>query len=122
MKERPCGSMFGSVRPSLKPLVSIRVNRSFSGSLPLTMALNWLAYLLSELYATTIWVPAYWTYHLVNLGSSGAMLSPPTLSKTFGLISLAAMSDDKAPEELTQSVYLSPVALMKAGTKILELK
>src|SRR5271166_5801628 len=100
MKDRPCGSMLGSVRPSLKPGCSIRVNRFFSGSLPLAIALNWLAYLLLGLYATTIEVPAYWMYQFVNLGSSGVMLSLPTLWKTFGWISPAAMSADRVPEAL----------------------
>jgi hypothetical protein len=48
--------------------------------------------------ATTIDLPAYWTYHLVNLGISGAMLSPPTLSKTFGVISPEAISASRSPE------------------------
>ena len=46
MKSRPCGSMLGSVRPSLKPGVSISVNRLLSGFVPSAKALNWLAYLL----------------------------------------------------------------------------
>jgi hypothetical protein len=50
------------------------------------------------LYATTIEVPANCTYHLVNLGNSGVMLSPPTLSKTFGVISFPAMSASRSPD------------------------
>ena len=51
--------MFGSVRPSLRPLVCSRVlNSPLSGFEPSAYALNWLAYLLFGLYATTIWVPA----------------------------------------------------------------
>jgi hypothetical protein len=46
----------------------------------------------------TIEVPAYGMYQLVYLGSSGVMLSPPTLSKTFGLISPEAMSVSRSPE------------------------
>ena len=46
MKARPCGSVLGSVLPSLKPGFSRMENRFFTGSLPLAMALNWLAYLL----------------------------------------------------------------------------
>ena len=34
----------------------------------------------------------------VNFGSSGVMLSPPTLSNTFGVISPEAMSDSRSPE------------------------
>src|SRR5579871_6622182 len=147
MKSRPCGSVAGSVRPSFRPGVCSRVNRSDVGLLPSAMALNWPAYLLAGLYATTIevpaywmyhfvnfgisrvnrsdvgllpsamalnWpayllaglyattieVPAYWMYHFVNFGISGVMLSPPTLSKTFGLISPAAISASSAPEVL----------------------
>jgi hypothetical protein len=48
--------------------------------------------------ATTIEVPAYWMYHLVNFGWSGVMLSPPTDSNTFGMISPAAMSELRSPE------------------------
>src|SRR5579863_5042770 len=99
MKSRPCGSEFGSVRPSLRPGVCSKVNRLDSGLLPSAMALNWLAYLLFGLYATTIEVPAYWMYHLVNFGSSGVMLSPPTLSETFGWISPEAMSVSRSPED-----------------------
>jgi len=65
-----------------------------------------LAYLLLGLYATTIWVDAYWTYHLVYLGISGVMLSPPTLSKTFGLISPAAMFDSSSPEAPARPEYV----------------
>src|ERR1700691_1183838 len=100
MKSRPCGSMLGSVRPSLRPGVSSSVNRPLSGFDPSAKALNWLAYLLLGLYATTIDVSAYWAYHLVHFGSSGVMLSPPTLSKTFGVISPEAISDSKSPEAL----------------------
>src|SRR5579863_2407180 len=98
MKSRPCGSVLGSVRPSFRPDVCSRVNSDDSGMLPSAMALNWLAYLLLGLYANTIEVPAYWIYQLVYLGSSGVTLSPPTLSKTFGLISPEAMSDSRAPD------------------------
>src|SRR6202042_3869410 len=118
MKSRPCGAMFGSVRPSLRPGVSSSVNRPLSGLLPSAYALNWLAYLLFGLYAITIDVPAYWMYHLVNLGNSGVMLSPPTLSNTFGLISPDAMSDSRSPEALYWPEYLQPSALVKAGATI----
>src|ERR1700751_3421573 len=100
MKSRPCGSVLGSVRPSLNPGVSISVNRPLSGLEPSAKALNSLAYLLFGLDATTIDVPAYGTYQLVYLGNNGVMLSPPTLSKTFGLISPEAMSDSRAPDAL----------------------
>jgi hypothetical protein len=47
MKSRPCGSMLGSVRPSLKPGDCIvPLNRLHTGLEPSAMALNWLAYLL----------------------------------------------------------------------------
>ena len=46
MNARPCGSVLGSVRPSLKPGFSISVNRSWMGFAPLAMALKSLAYLL----------------------------------------------------------------------------
>src|SRR5580700_6729348 len=98
MKSRPCGSVLGSVRPSLRPGVCRRVNSDDNGLLPSAMALNWLAYLLLGLYASTIDVPAYWMYQLVNLGSSGVTLSPPTLSKTFGVISPEAISASRAPD------------------------
>src|ERR1022692_630026 len=95
MNARPCGSVFGSVRPSWKPFCCMIVNKSEIGFLPAAIASNWLAYLLAGLYASTIEVAAYWTYHFVNLGSRpGSMLSPPTLMKTFGLIDLAAISAD----------------------------
>src|SRR5215469_118962 len=122
MKSRPCGSMFGSVLPSLKPLVSRRVNRSFSGFEPLAIALNSGAYLLFGLYARTIDVPAYWTYHLVNLGSSGVMLSPPTASNTFGVISPDAIFDSSSPDEAPRPEYVSPLAFSKAGLATLPLR
>src|SRR5271166_997551 len=122
MNDRPCGSMLGSVRPSLKPGCSIRVNRFFSGSLPLAMALNWLAYLLLGLYATTIEVPAYCTYHVVNFGSSGVMLSPPTLSKTLSWISPAAKADSSSPEAPDRPEYPYPVAAVKAGPATFSLR
>src|ERR1700729_2933206 len=106
MKSRPCGSVLGSVRPSLRPGVCSRVNSDDNGMVPSAMALNLLAYLLLGLYATTIEVPAYWIYQLVNLGSSGVMLSPPTDSNTFGVISPAAISDSRVPEELPWPEYL----------------
>src|ERR1700742_657942 len=115
MKSRPCGSMLGSVRPSLRPGVCSSVNRSWIGLLPSAMALNWLAYLPLGLYATTMAVPAYWTYHLVNLGISGVMLSPPTDSKTSGLISPEAMSASRSPEEAARPENAYPVALVNAG-------
>ena len=43
-------------------------------------------------------VPAYAMYHLVDFGSSGVMLSPPTASNTFGLISPAAISCSSVPD------------------------
>src|ERR1700727_1348577 len=99
MKARPCGSTFGSVRPSFRPGVcSVLLNRLHSGLEPSAMALKPLAYLLLGLYATTIDVPAYCTYHLVYFGWSGVMLSPPTLSKTFGLSSPPAMSVSRSPD------------------------
>ncbi len=61
-------------------------------------------------------------YHLVNLGCSGVMLSPPTASNTFGLISLLAMSASSAPEESPRPVYLYPVALVKAGPATFSLR
>src|SRR5580704_14803511 len=99
MKSRPCGSMLGSVLPSLRAGVCSSVNRPDSGFEPSAKALNWLAYLLLGLLARTIEVPAYWTYHLVNLGCSGVMLSPPTASKTFGVSSPEAMSDSSSPDD-----------------------
>src|ERR1700685_3444648 len=100
MKSRPCGSTFGSVRPSFRPGVWSRVNRFFSGTLPSAMALNWLADLLLGLYATTIEAPAYWMYQFGTFGSRRGGLSLPTLWKTFGWISPAAMSDSRVPEAL----------------------
>ena len=61
-------------------------------------------------------------YHLVNAGSSGVMLSPPTDSKTFGLISLAAMSDSSVPEALPVPENWLPVAAVKAGLTTLVLR
>src|ERR1700727_3499528 len=116
MKARPCGSTFGSVRPSFRPGVcSVLLNRLHSGLEPSAMALKSLAYLLFGLYATTIDVPAYCTYHLVYLGSSGVMLSPPTLSKTFGLISPPAMSASRSPEAAPPPLHLYPCAFVNAG-------
>ena len=43
------------------------------------------------------------------------MLSPPTDSKTFGLISSAAMSDDSVPEALPVPENAAPVAAVNAG-------
>jgi hypothetical protein len=43
------------------------------------------------------------------------MLSLPTDSKTFGLISRAAMSDSSVPEALPVPEYPAPVAAVKAG-------
>src|ERR1700728_2954640 len=63
----------------------------------------------------TIEVPAYGMYQLVNFGSSGVMLSLPTDSKTFGLISPDAMSDSSVPEALPVPEYPAPVAAVKAG-------
>ncbi len=97
--------MLGSVRPSLNPGVSISLNSFASGSLPLAMALNAGAYLLFGLYATTIDVAAYCTNHVVNFGSSGTMLSFPTLSKTFGVITFAAISDESSPEAPARPEY-----------------
>ena len=77
--------------------------------------MNSLAYLDFGLYAITIEVPAYGMYHLVNFGWSGVMLSPPTDSKTFGLISPAAMSDESVPEALPVPENPAPVAAVKAG-------
>src|SRR5262249_3579893 len=107
--------MLGSVLPSLKPGCSMSVNRSFSGLLPDLIALNSDAYLLFGLYATTIDVPAYWVYHLVNLGNSGVTLSPPTLSKTFGWISPLAISDSRVPDGAPIPLYLYPSAFVNAG-------
>src|ERR1700728_2984467 len=54
-------------------------------------------------------------YHEVNFGCSGVMLSLPTDSKTFGLISPAAMSDKSVPEALPVPENPAPVAAVKAG-------
>ena len=54
-------------------------------------------------------------YQLVYFGSSGVMLSPPTDSKTFGLISPDAMSDSSVPEALPVPENAAPVAAVKAG-------
>ena len=86
------------------------------------MALNWLAYLLLGLYATTIEVPAYWMYQFVNLGWSGVMLSLPTLWKTFGWISPAAMSASRVPEALAKPEKVYPVAAWKAGATTFSLR
>src|SRR5258708_22849103 len=94
MSVRPCGSVFGSVRPSWKPGCPISVNRSDSGFLPLAIALSCGPYLLAGLYATTIDVAAYCTYHLLNFDPSAAIGLPPTLMKTLGKIVLAAISAD----------------------------
>src|ERR1700722_16919463 len=123
MKSRPCGSVFGSVRPSLSPGVCRSVeNRVPSGLGPSAEALNFLADLGFGLYAITIEVPAYGMYHLVNFGSSGVMLSPPTDSKTFGLISPAAMSDESVPEALPVPENPAPVAAVKAGLTTFSLR
>src|SRR6266567_13948 len=117
MKARPCGSVFGSVRPSWNPGFSISVNRSENGFLPLAIAWNWLAYLLAGLYASTIDVDAYWTYHLVNLAPRSAIDLPPTVTKTFGKIVLAAISADRPSDGPAVPWYLYPVALANAGPK-----
>src|SRR5271170_1736259 len=70
----------------------------------------------------TIEVPAYGMYHVVNFGSSGVMLSPPTDSKTFGLISWAAMSLDSVPEALPVPENPAPVAAVKAGLTTFSLR
>jgi hypothetical protein len=67
------------------------------------------------LYATTIEVDAYWTYHLVNLGPRSVMDLPPTVMKTFGKIVLAAISADSPSDGPAVPWYLEPVALAKAG-------
>jgi hypothetical protein len=50
------------------------------------------------------------------------MLSPPTDSKTFGLISPAAMSDESVPEELPVPEYPAPVAAMNDGLTTFSLR
>src|ERR1700722_6439919 len=60
--------------------------------------------------------------HLVNLGSSGMMLSPPTASNTLGVISPPAMSASSAPEESPRPVYLYPVAVVNAGAATFSLR
>src|SRR5215469_6334948 len=115
MKLRPCGSLAGSVRPSLRPGVSSRVNKPASGWLPSANALNWLAYWLFGLYANTICVPANWAYQLVNVGMSGVMLSPPTDSKTSGWIVPAAISDDRVPDAPPVPTNVYPLAFLNAG-------
>src|SRR5215469_17734699 len=122
MKARPCGSMFGSVLPSLNPGFCISVNRSVSGFLPLAMALNCGAYLLAGLYATTICVDAYWTYHFVNLLPRSVIGVPPTLMNTFGKIVLAAISLDSPSDGPTVPRYLYPVALANAGPNTCSLR
>src|ERR1700729_71881 len=67
-------------------------------------------------------VPAYWTYQLVNFGCSGVMLSPPTLSKTFGWISPEAMSVSRSPEDAANPEYPSPVAVLNAGAATFSLR
>src|ERR1039457_2337475 len=114
--------MLGSVLPSLKPGVSIRVNRLLSGFVPRAMALNWLGYLLAGLYRTRIEAHGYPTYPLVKFGSSDVMLSPPTLSKTSGLISPEAMFEDSSPEAPDRPEYLYPSAFWKAGPTIFSLR
>src|SRR5215472_6417361 len=122
MKARPCGSVFGSVRPSWKPGFSISVNRSDSGFLPLAIALNCGAYLLLGLYATTIEVVAYATYHFVKAGCSASIDLPPTEMKTLGKIVLAAISADNPSDGPAVPWYLKPVALAKAGPKTCSLR
>src|ERR1039457_6932869 len=114
--------MLGSVLPSLKPGVSIRVNRLLSGFVPLAMALNWLGDFLAGVLGTTNEGDGDSTYNLVNLGSSGVMLSPPTLSKTSGLISPEAMFEDSSPEAPDRPEYLYPSAFWKAGPTIFSLR
>jgi hypothetical protein len=58
----------------------------------------------------------------VNFGSSGVMLSLPTDSKTFGLISPARMSDESVPEELPVPENPAPVAAVKAGLTTFSLR
>src|SRR5215813_156887 len=122
MNARPCGSVFGSVRPSWNPGCSISLNRSDTGFLPLAMASNWDAYLLFGLYATTIDVDAYWTYHLVNFGPSDSIDLPPTVMKTLGKIVLAAISADNPSDGPAVPWYLYPVACAKAGPKTFSLR
>src|SRR5579859_1408234 len=114
--------MFGSVRPSLKPGCSISLNRSESGFLPAAMALNCGANLLFGLYATTICVEAYWTYHLVNFAPRSVIGVPPTLMNTFGKIVLAAISADNPSEGPAVPRYLYPVAFAKAGPNTVSLR
>ena len=51
----------------------------------------------------------------MNFGSSGVMLSPPTLSNTFGVISPDAMSDSRSPEAPARPGERVASALVKAG-------
>ena len=122
MNARPCGSVFGSVRPSWKPGCSISLNRSDIGFLPLAMASNCGAYLLFGLYATTIDVLAYWMNHFVNFGPSDSIDLPPTVMNTFGKIVLAAISLDNPSDGPAVPWYVYPVALVKAGPKIFSLR
>src|SRR5215467_2272432 len=117
MNARRWGSMLGSVLPSLNPGCSIKLNRSDSGFLPLEMDLNCGAYLLDGLYATTIDVDAYWTYHFVNFEPRSVIGVPPTLMNTFGKIVLAAISADSPSDGPGVPRYLYPLALVKAGPK-----
>ncbi len=82
---------------------------------PSAYALNSLAYFDFGLYAITMDVAAYWTYQLVNFGSSGVMLSPPTASNTFGLISPEEMNCSSVPEALPVPENPAPVAAVNAG-------
>src|ERR1700735_1629785 len=50
------------------------------------------------------------------------MLSPPTASNTFGVISPPAMSASRAPEESPRPVYLYPVAVVNAGAATFSLR
>src|SRR5262245_29114906 len=122
MKARPCGSVFGSVRPSWKPGCCISVNRSDIGFLPLAMASNCGAYLLLGLYATTIEVVAYWTYHFVNFGPSDSIDLPPTVMNTLGKIVLAAISADRPSDGPAVPRYVYPLAFSNAGPKTFSLR
>src|SRR5262245_41297295 len=122
MNARPCGSVFGSVRPSWNPGCSISLYSSEIGFLPLAMALNCGAYLLFGLYATTIDVDAYCTYHFVNVDPSSLIGLPPTLMKTFGKIVLAAISLDNPSDGPAVPWYLMPEAFANAGPKTFSLR
>ena len=67
-------------------------------------------------------MPAYCTYHLVNFGCSGVMLSLPTASKTLGLISPDRMFCSSSPEAPLRPENVYPCALVNAGETILEFR